>query len=200
MVTAEVDVLTENDQLKRQFKEADLLLGDVWSPSPSDPELENRQLRRLWDWVETYRRYPNRGVMENKGYEFPPVEPDCDPDSDWVRFERWMTGQPVEWNFVQEYGPVMDPNALTDAQVEVELQRVTELLGERGVRLMFTDGVPARAILVYLKRELETSKFEYLAPGTEITVMGCTGWCEDCFQQRWCETARDIWAEEAAAM
>jgi len=198
MVTAEVDVLAENDEMKRRFEEAELPLGKVWIPSPGDPELENRQLRQLWDWVEAYRQCPVRSVMENKGYEFPPIEPDCDPDSDWVRFERWMTGQPVEWNFARDFGEVIDPDTLTDCQAEFELKKIEELLAERGIRLMFTEGVPARAILAYLKRELQTSQFEYLAPNAEITLMGCTGWCEDCFQQKWCETARDIWAEEAA--
>ncbi|MBM4144106.1 MAG: hypothetical protein FJ225_11025 [Lentisphaerae bacterium] len=199
MRTSETHVRTENESLKRRFAEAGLDLAAVWLSTPDDLELENRQLRGLWDWVCAYRRHPDRAAMQNKGYDFPPVEPDCDPDTDWLRFELWMKNEPVDWSFVEEYGPPPDQETLTDAQLKAELARIEEVLNARGVCFSFVDNVPARAVYAYLRRELQNTRFDRLAEGARIHITGCTGWCEECFQRKWCETAGELWENTVAA-
>ena len=78
-------IMRRNRELKAEFERRGLELDGVWSPSPDDPELENRQLLALMDWVRAYQALADRREMEKRGYLYPPVDPDCDPDTDWLQ-------------------------------------------------------------------------------------------------------------------
>jgi hypothetical protein len=163
-------------------------------------ERENWILEDLLDWVLAYRRCPNRTVLEKRGYHYPPVEPDCDPDSDWLMFERWMQGKPVSWKPADVFDEIPDPDCLTDIQAEASMGSVCERLAERDVTVDYQEGVPARLALAMLRKELTESEFQFTAPGTRCVISGCTGYCPDCFQRPWCKMGDDLeWTEDDEA-
>lgn len=200
MATQSLQVIQQNTAMKLTIAEYGLTLADVWQPKPYDHELENRQLSCLLDWIRAYQAWPNRSNMERHGYEYPPVEPDLDPDTDWLRFEKWMNHQPVAWNFVREFGQILDPVDASDEQVHAELERVARLLGERSVVVGWQDAVPERLVLTYLRRVLAKEEFEITSAGSQWHMEGCDGFCPGCFQRPWCDNGREsCWLEDEDA-
>ena len=192
------DVLVqENERIKQRFAELGLELDDVWYPTPDDPARENRTLNLLLRWVRAYRQTPGRSDMERRGYHFPPVSPDCDPDSDWIRFERWMKHEPVTWQAEELVGRLRPADQLTDEEVGAALERVEGILAERGVVVDLCRGIPDRLVYEYLRESLAGSEFEFMGPATTCHLDGCTGYCPDCFQRPWCATGREeAWPED----
>jgi hypothetical protein len=200
MNEAQVNTVAENDVLKQEFERRGLELSAVWEPTPGDPQLEGRQLRRLLRWVEAYERCPDRKRLTRRGFEFPPVIPDFDPDADWLRFERWMGQDAVEWSFTADFGALKPEEDLSDEELETELERIEELLAGRGVVIGLNDAVPDRIVYRYLKRELETSTFEFLPKNTQCHLDACTGYCPGCVQRPWCDIGQeDTWPEDEEA-
>lgn len=146
------------------------------------------QRRALLAWARAWRDCPDRSALEKRGYHYPPVEPDIDPETDWLRFERWMRGEPLAWNYVKEFGPLAE--LADDAALRAELDRVLQRLEERGIVLDLMDDVPARLVYDYLRRELAETEFEVTGPGTR-QHMGCSDECDRCFQRAWCDLAMD---------
>ena len=181
----------QNRQLKARFEEQGLRLAEVFAPTIGDAEVENKLLRELMGWVEAYRGCPDRRSLEAEGYLFPPIEPDCDPDTDWFRFERWMAGQPLQWSFVAEFGELKPLEELSHEGIGAELARLTDLLERRGVCLELQETVPTRVAYQWLCKELRQTQFEYLPRGAQIHLTGCTGYCPDCIQRPWCDVMDD---------
>jgi len=167
-----------NTALRRAFRTQGVDLEEVWAPMSDDTELENRQLAHLLDWLMTYRAHPDRAEMEAMGFEFPPVEPDIDPDTDWMRFERWVRGAPLQWNFRDEYGPMREASAMSDDQLEEELGQLISFLEDRRVDVSLEETVPARVKYMHLRRILEDTSFDHTAPGS-FCVIGCNSYCPD---------------------
>jgi len=123
-----------------------------------------------------------------------------DPDTDWLRFERWMRHEPLEWKFTDEFGPVAGPDGLTDDEVADELTRVSRLLEARGVLVSLQEGVPARLALRYLARTLSETGFEITGAASWWNLDGCHGFCPECFQRPWCDVgACSTWPEDEEA-
>ena len=181
----------KNRALKAEFSKRGLDLADVWNPTPGRPDVENRQLNALLNWVQAYSQLPDRKLMEGRGYRFPPVDPDCDPDSDWIRFERWLTGQATEWQYEDAFGPLMEPGALTYCQVEVELQKVIENLEQRGVCVDVRPELPALRSYEHLYETLRRERFEFVGERTTIHLDGCDYDCPNCSARRICEMGND---------
>lgn len=200
METQTLQVARQNSAMKLTIAEYGLQLADVWQPKPYDHELENRQLSCLLDWVRAYRVWPSRSQMERRGYDYPPVEPDLDPDTDWLRFEKWMRREPVSWNFVSEFGAILDPVEATDDQVRAELERVTELLRTRSVLVAWQNGVPERLVLTFLRDTLAKTDFDIIGEGSRWHLDGCDGFCPGCFQRPWCDNGKEsCWLEDEDA-
>lgn len=199
-VETDAAVLRENRLLRRCFEHLELNPEKVWCPSPDDLALENRQLRHLLQWVCAYRQCPDRAQLEKQGYEFPPVEPDCEPDSDWLVFERWMRGEPLRWDLLaemEEYGPL---DGMSDREVRRALREIERKLADRGVVLELQEQVPPRLVFAYLQKTMKNEGFQYVAPGTTTHVTGCGGWCPGCFQRPWCDTGNEQkWPEDDKA-
>jgi hypothetical protein len=194
------DTLRHNTALKQEIASMGLRLEDVWTPTPHDPEAETRRLEDLVSWAHAYRESPNRRAMEVRGFQFPPVTPDIDPEADWDRFERWMRRDPVDWNFVERFGPVADPEGLTDADVDAELDRIRLALEQGGVLLELQEDLPPRLALCYLRRELSATRFDFAGTGGWWHMDGCAGCCPECVQRPWCEAgACTCWPEDEAA-
>ena len=195
-----VNTVAENDVLKQEFERRGLDLSAVWEPTPADPQLENRQLRRLLQWVEAYERCPDRKRLARQGFEFPPVVPDFDPDADWLRFERWGGHNAVEWSFTAEYGALRAEEELSDEELAAELERIEDLLAERNVAVGLNREVPDRIVYKYLKQELETSTFEFLPKNTHCYLDACNGYCPGCIQRPWCDVGHEgTWKEDEEA-
>lgn len=186
----------ENRRLQRTFKAQGLPLDDVWQPNPADPDLENHQLRSLLAWVEAYRACPDRAQLAKHGFLYPPVEPGFDPDADWLRFERWMRGEPLCWHFGKEYGELRPAELLSDGEIETVYTRVVEWLAEHSVDVALSEAMPVREAYSYLRKLLAKEPFEYMPQGSFHVLDGCGGWCPDCPQQRWCDRAEEGEVEE----
>jgi hypothetical protein len=157
-----------------------------------DPERENRCLRGLLRWATAYRRFGSRQAMERNGFLFPPVLPGFDQDSDWLVFENWMAGRESTWRYADVF-PVPPPaGALDDAAVEREYGLLVQRLATRNVMVALAETVPLRARYAYLRDEVLREPFEVTPAATTQHIDGCTGDCETCFQQPWCEMAAEF--------
>lgn len=197
-----IDALLENQNLKNEFARRNLDLSQVWNSTPDDLELENRQLLNLLDWVVKYEECQSRAKMEKQGYDFPPISFDIDPDSDWLRFERWIAGKKIkgklEEQLPENYKP-KDPKDLNDDEIYEELQLLNTFLEKRHFSVDYLDkGIPPRLVYEELLDTLG-DEFEQLAGGF-WHLDGCTGYCPDCFQRPWCESGGDLcWEEDEKA-
>ncbi|NQT91500.1 MAG: hypothetical protein HQ559_01975 [Lentisphaerae bacterium] len=185
-----------NASIRRAFNKHGVDLDEVWAPMSDDTELENRQLAHLLDWLMTYREHPHRAQMEAMGYVFPPVEPDIDPDTDWIRFERWAKGAPLQWSVHEEYGPIREASAMSDGQLEEEFERLVSFLADRRVDLSLEEDVPTRVKYMHVKRMLENASFDHMEAGS-CCVVGCGCYCPDCLQRPWCDLGMESdWEQE----
>ena len=197
-----IDALLENQNLKNEFTRRNLNLSQVWDPTPDNLELENEQLLDLLDWVVKYEECHSRTKMEKQGYDFPPISFDIDPDSDWLRFERWMAGKKIrgklEDQLPTKYKP-KNPEDLTDDEIYEELQQLNAYLEKLHFTVDFIDkGMPPRLIYEELLDTLG-DEFELLSGGF-WHLDGCTGYCPDCFQRPWCESGCELcWDEDEQA-
>ncbi|MGP8330294.1 MAG: hypothetical protein ACT6FF_08270 [Methanosarcinaceae archaeon] len=193
-----LDTLLENQSLKNEFKIRGLDVTRVWYPSPEDLELENRQLRRLLEWVEQYRIHQSREKMEARGYLYPPIEPDADPDSDWYRFKRWLLGLPVRKKIkdqLSQHFQFKDPGTLTDEKLPAELEKLLDELAGIHIDLIYNEGVPQRLVYEYLAGCLE-DEVDLLGEGWWHNY-GCDGFCPGCFQRPWCDMGGNgCWLED----
>jgi hypothetical protein len=191
-----LDQAAENRRLKALFAEMELNPGDVCPPGVGTIEQENQRLRHLLDWACTYRRSPSRRALERMGYRFPPVEPDCAPDSDWIRFERWMQGRALSWSLRAEALALPEAAALDDAQLERVYAGLIGQLTSRNVAVDIPPQVPIRLVYAYLRTELAQTDFEFVGPRTVTHLTGCGGACEECFQKPWCEVSEMLAQDE----
>jgi hypothetical protein len=173
-------------ELRRAIAAEGLRLEDICEFLPLEEPTQRHILAELLRWVMAWRLCPDRAFLERMGFLYPPVDPGIDPDTDWLRFERWMRGEPLEWTYRQTFGALRDPETMTDAELARELELVLERLASRSVALSIPPEVPDRDLYEYLYRELASGSFEVCAQGTQTFLTGCSGDCEHCFQQRWC--------------
>ena len=202
MPVKNIDSLLENQSLKNEFSRRNLDLSQVWDTSPDDLELENRQLRHLLDWMEKYEACRSRSKMEKQGYDFPPISFCIDPDSDWLRFERWIAGKKIKGTLKEQLTSSYKPRQaeeLTDEEICKELQRLNSFLEKRHFTVDYLDrGIPPRLVYEEMLKTLE-DEFEQTAAGF-WHLDGCTGYCPDCFQRPWCESGGELcWSEDEEA-
>lgn len=181
-----------NRLLKEFFVRQGLKLEDIWEPTPGNQELENAQLCELSRWVCAYGACPDRKKLEKEGYVYPPVDPCIDPETDWIRFERWMKGQPLSWSLPDQFYRCGDPAKLDDDEAAEWLKQVIGYLAERNVFVEFVGELPDRIALEYLLRIAREQPFEFSGDNSITHLTGCTCWCEECFQRPWCKMADEF--------
>lgn len=203
-----IDMQFHNQSLKSAFAMRGLDLLQVWQPAPDDLELENRQLERLLDWVEKYEACPDRAQMETDGYDFPPIHPGIDPDSDWMAFELWMQNKPVRAKMKEQLHPPAgvsparllekDPKDMTDEEVEAELEKLYACMEGANFSVDLVEGLPARFVYTIVREILE-EEFEFITGGC-WHIDGCSGYCPGCMQRPWCEFGcSSCWNEDEEA-
>ena len=197
----EMEQQLELNRLKTEFSRRGLTLEDVWYPMGGDVELHIRQLRKLLDWVEAYELYGDRETMEEQGYEFPPVHPCIEPESDWLRFERWMAGEPVT-HTLRDYLPrnadFPSASQLNDAEVSEKMKSLLTGLEAMGLCWGIFRDIPIRLQYAHLLEYLD-KPMEILGRGV-WHLDGCDGFCPGCFQRPWCEFGgKGVWPEDEEA-
>ncbi len=190
----------ENQALRQEFKLRGLNPAEVFSGDTEDVERENRVLRSLLEWVDAYREYPDRKQLAEQGYEFPPVEPDCDPDTDWLRFERWITGKPVSWDVSREILTEKELAELTDEEVSAALKELCDFLEARSVIVEFESDIPARLVYRQVASFLAEEPVPFMGSATTMHLDGCSGYCPGCVSRPWCESGNESrWPEDEDA-
>ena len=184
-----IDLELENRSLRRQFMQMGLDSRKVCPSLIGETGRENHLLNRLLDWVVSYKKTRSRGQMEINGYEFPPIKPECDPDTDWLLFENWVNGKPLTFSLgdISEFFRFKDLDKVSDKDVNSELDLIYELLEKRSIHITLQDNLPPKLEYEYLRDELKDDEYQYLAPGTIVNITGCTGYCPGCAQRPWCE-------------
>lgn len=202
MNSKNIDTFLENQSLKSEFQFRSLDLYQIWQPTPDDLELENRQLRDLLEWVDRYQELGrNRKKMEADGYLFPPISFDIDPDSDWLRFERWLAGKTIRGklrDFLPKNFVIKRPEALADEEIEKELEKLITALAKLHFAVDFIDELPPRLVYEQVIETLE-DEFDLIADGW-WHLDSCTGYCPGCVRRPWCEQGcNSCWDEDEAA-
>ncbi|MGP8330293.1 MAG: hypothetical protein ACT6FF_08265 [Methanosarcinaceae archaeon] len=193
-----IDTILENQTLKSEFTMRNLDLSQVWQETPDNPELENRQLRHLLDWVDKYLACPDRKKLEAQGYEFPPISYCIDPDSDWYRFKRWIRGLPTRKTLIDQLPPdfkIRRSEDIQDTEIETALDELIEQFEKINYGVAIINAVPPRLLYEHLLELLEEEHEMLGMSGWQFD--GCTGTCPDCFQRPWCEYGcNSCWKED----
>jgi len=199
MSKKEIDVLTQNENLKKAFKKLNLDLAPVFKFTPYDLDLENRRLNRLLLFVNKYMETGrSQNMMELLGFPFPPIHPGISPESDWFRFKLWMEGKVVRKKLkdqLENYITFKPPNQLKEEEVESELERLQASIKKIGLSTGLNEGIPPKVLYEYILETLE-NVFE-LDEGGGWVLDGCSGYCPGCFQRPWCDSGQELcWPED----
>lgn len=197
-----IDLLLENDSLKKEFAIRNLDPYQIFINDPDDIERENRFLKDILDWVNKYSECGgDRKRMEADGYEFPPVEPDYSPDNDWYLFEQWLKGKPLREKIKNRLSPFKtfkSPDQLDEDEIYNELKTLVNRLEEINIVVDFVDELPPR--LAYLSLyEILDEEHEFIIEGC-WHIDGCSGYCPECVRRPWCEFGNNsCWPEDEKA-
>lgn len=196
-----IDLVLENQALKNEFERRQLDLTEVFQPSPDHLEWENERLRLLLKYVDFYQKYESRATLEMLGLRCPPVEPDVDIDSNWMRFRRWLRGRPLTKTLRRELPREFEfkhPAELNDEQIAAELEALYRELKGTKISIDLCEGVPPRLVYEHLFEVLDEAH-DWLGTFT-LHLDGCDGYCPGCFQRPWCETGNtSLWPEDEEA-
>ncbi len=196
----------QNLALKQTFVDMGLDLVEIFDDfTPLDLDRENARLQSLLDFIEKYKQCGSRENMEliAGGFCFPPIYPGIDPESDWYRFELWLRGEPTRLTIAEQMPPhfnLKNLDEIPEEEMESELQKLLDAIGETGNGVALNDDIPARLLYKELLEWLG-EKHELSGPfGGGWTYDGCGGYCPGCFQRPWCESGQDLcWPEDEEA-
>ena len=181
--------------LLQWFAEAGLNPDHIYQ-LPERMGLRINALMLLVKWVTAWRSCNSRRKMKSLGLEFPPVEPGVNPECDWLRFERWVNGLPLEWSLKEAVRDYEDPEKVSDSMAEIRADSIMGMLADKNVLVDMQEGVPPKIAYAYLLRVAREERFEHLAPGT-FQHIGCSAYCPECVQRHWCETGmEEEWPED----
>lgn len=150
-----------------------------------------------------YDRYGCKETMEAiKGeWVFPPILPGISPESDWLRFERWIHGEPVMQKLAVIISDITDtfraPDDIPDTEIEAESKRLVWAIEESGIHVGLKEELPPRLLFVYL---YETLNDDFYVGDGGWNIDGCTGYCPGCIQRPWCDAGQRLcWGEDEEA-
>lgn len=194
----ESELWQRNIELKQAFLDKNLDYAQILEPSFDDLEQENERLENLLEWVEKYAECQDRETMETLGFTYPPVYPDFDPDSDWLRFELWVNGKNTQFRlrdkFPQNYHFKKPDDIDDEDELIEELKAFLEVFALFDVSADYVDRLPHRVAYEMVFGELD-EVFDILGGGI-WHLDGCSGFCPDCIQRPWCEIGWTLCFEE----
>lgn len=194
------NVKIENRRLKNEFRKLGLKPEDVLEKTPFNPELENRQLENLLDFVLAYLKCESREVMRLTNRPFPPIFPFISPESDWYRFERWMKGLSVRETIKNQLPKdfVVRPlNSIPEEELPKVLSGLMNTLNQNGFSVSLPK-MPDRLIYNFVTEWLNEET--ELCPTGSWVFSGCSGYCPGCIQRPWCNIGQDCcWTEDEVA-
>lgn len=204
--TQDIEPYRQNLALKQAFVDIGLNLQEVFDDlTPHDLDRENRRLENLLGFAKKYQEVGSREAMEHiaGGFCFPPIYPGIDPESDWYRFELWLRGEPTRLTIAEQMPAtftIKNPDDIPEEEMEAELEKLLEAIGQANYGISLNDGIPARILYRHV-REWIGEKFELSGPsGGGWTFDGCSGYCPGCFQRPWCNSGQDLcWGEDEEA-
>lgn len=123
------------------------------------------------------------------------------PESDWLRFERWLQGEPLWQKLADKVSeiaaPFRAPEHIPEHEIEDESKRLYHAIEEAGICIGLREEMPPRLLYTYLYRELDDA-FDLFDGSWHID--GCSGYCPGCIQRPWCEVGqRGCWTEDEEA-
>jgi hypothetical protein len=207
---AKTDILPYqlNLELRKQFEALGLDIAEVMRFSSFDLDLENRRLAGLLDFIQRYRKCgSDKAAMEliSGNYEFPPIYPGIDPESDWYRFELWLEGKPTRLTLAEQLPQTLKfkkPEEVSEDELPAALEQLCEAIHQTGIGIGLQDDLPDRLLYAYLLESLgdtfELSNAEKGFGGWHID--GCSGYCPGCIQRPWCDAGQtSCWTEDEEA-
>lgn len=190
----------ENDALRHEFEIRGLDSREVFAGDSFDMERENRVLRTLLGWVDAYRDCPDRKKLAEKGFEFPPVEPDYDPDTDWLRFERWVNAKSASWDVSREILTAEELKEFTEEEVSAAFKCLCDFLEFRGVVVDYEGEIPDRLAYREVASSLAETSIPFMGAGSTMHLDACSGYCPGCVRRPWCEIGNELrWDEDEDA-
>ncbi len=195
--------LQKNLALRRLFSNRGLDLEAVMEFTPHDLDLENKRLQNLAGFILEYDRYGSREAMEviRGEWVFPPIFPGISPESDWLRFERWLLGEPLWQKLADKVSeittPFRAPEHIPEHEIESESKRLYHAIEDAGIAIGLREGMPPRLLYTYLYQELDDA-FDMFDGSWHID--GCSGYCPGCIQRPWCDAGQGLcWDEDETA-
>jgi len=196
--------LQKNLSLRRIFSNRGLELEAVMEFTPHDLDLENRRLQSLAEFIIQYDRYGSKEAMEAiKGtWVFPPIFPSISPESDWLRFDLWLQGEPVMKKLAEMLSdmtaPFRAPEDIPDNEIEAESERLVRAIEEEArIGVSLKEELPPRLLYAYL---YETLNEDFHVDDGGWHIDGCSGYCPGCIQRPWCGAGQRLcWTEDEEA-
>ncbi len=190
-----MDILQEIKVIRNKFKQLKLDPDEIMVTDPNDPQRTKKQLTLLLNWVQAYKIYKNRKKMEEMGYSFPPVWPDCDPESDWLKFENWLNHISTTFKITEAIIPEKLRAEWSDKEYKKQLKITRDFLEKHNIVFDLDDEIPAKQVYKALEKMYGDEEFEKVAEGTTIHLNFCNMYCDECFQRKWCDIP-DLYAPE----
>jgi hypothetical protein len=173
-----------------------------------EPEQMNDKAEPEKDPLEDLDRALERHAHETDSYiqgeaSSPPGDVDPEEDAFFRELEAMEDAMENPEATIRELFPAdytfPDSAAMSDEEIRAKLEHVVEVLEHSNVVLDFVSNVPLRVAYDYFVKECLSDGVCCKKPvvGFEQHLDGCTGSCEECFQEPYCETARELEEEEA---
>ena len=162
------------------------------------------RLSNLLHFVEKFKEYQSKELMELMGMPFPPVFPQISPESDWHRFELWLAGKEVRKKLLDQLSidfQILPPDKVSYENADLELQKLSAAINNAGFGISLNDGIPPKVVYQYIWDTLqEVFEISSTSGGGGWFIDGCSGYCPGCFQRPWCETGlTGYWPEDKKA-
>jgi hypothetical protein len=85
-------------------------------------------------------------------------------------------------------------NELTPEELSQKLDEIINVFNENNMYVEFAGDVPADVVYKFLVEEYIPNKMmnSMMVPGMNFVIDGCSGVCEECFQEKYCKVAQEL--------
>ena len=101
-----------------------------------------------------------------------------------------LTLFPIDFNFIPE-------NELSDEALSDKFDEILDVLARHNIYLSLVSDCPERIAYQYVLDEVLKMETPVTYPeDMQHVIDGCGGWCPDCFQLPYCDSAKETWTED----